>query len=138
MKLMVAAVASSLILSSACASEPAPESGPPRAGVTVAPFGTTPDGTAVELVTLTNANGIEVRAASYGGIIVSLRTPDRNGRFDDIVLGYDSLDGYVTNNSPYMGAIIGRYGNRIAGGRFELDSQFGHGSRFTVYLPRQT
>lgn len=123
MKLTVAAVAASLILSSACASEPAPESGPPGAGVTVAPFGTMPDGTAVELITLTNANGIEVRAISYGGIIISLRTPDRNGQLDDIVLGYDSLGGYVTDNSPYMGAIIGRYGNRIAGGRFELDGQ---------------
>jgi aldose 1-epimerase len=123
MRLTVAGVAAGLILSSGCTPEPAPESGPPRADVTVSPFGTMPDGTTVDLVTLTNAHGLEVRAMSYGGIIVSLRTPDRNGRLDDIVLGYDSLDRYVVNNSPYMGAIIGRYGNRIAGGQFELDGQ---------------
>jgi aldose 1-epimerase len=119
MKLTVAAVAAGLVLSSGCGAAP----GGPRAGVVVEPFGTMPDGTAVDVVTLTNAHGVEVRAISYGGIIVSLRTPDRDGHLDDIVLGYDSLDGYVTNNSPYMGAIIGRYGNRIASGRFELDGQ---------------
>lgn len=91
------------------------------ARVARSPFGTLSDGSAVELFTLTNANGIEVRAMTYGGIIVSLRTPDRAGRLDDIVLGYDRLDEYVKNNSPYFGAIIGRYGNRIAKGRFVLD-----------------
>ena len=74
----------------------------------------------MELFTLTNAHGIEVRLTNYGGIITSLKTPDRSGRFDDIVLGYDSLSGYLLN-SPYFGAIVGRYGNRIARGRFMLD-----------------
>jgi aldose 1-epimerase len=74
----------------------------------------------VELFTLTNAHGIEVRLTNYGGIITSLKTPDRSGRFDDIVLGYESLSGYL-HNSPYFGAIVGRYGNRIAKGRFTLD-----------------
>ena len=83
-------------------------------------FGTTKDGKAVDLYTMTNSHGIEVRAMTYGGIITSLRVPDRNGRFDDVVLGYDSLDGYL-KASPYFGAIIGRYGNRIAKGRFTLD-----------------
>jgi aldose 1-epimerase len=85
-----------------------------------APFGRTADGQPVELFTLTNAHGIEVRLTNYGGIITSLKTPDRSGRFDDIVLGYDSLSGYL-RNSPYFGAIVGRYGNRIAKGRFTLD-----------------
>jgi aldose 1-epimerase len=87
------------------------------------PFGTLPDGSAVEVFTLTNANGVEVRAMTYGGIIVSLRVPDRNGRVDDVVLGYDTAAQYATNNSPYFGAIVGRYANRIAKGRFTLDGR---------------
>jgi aldose 1-epimerase len=93
-----------------------------KAGVARAPFGRMPDGTAVEQFTLTNARGVEVRAISYGGIIVSLRVPDRQGRLDDVVLGHDSLQGYLTT-SGYFGAIIGRYGNRIAKGRFTLDGR---------------
>ena len=88
--------------------------------VTRAPFGRTPAGEAVEVFALTNAHGLRVRAITYGGVIVSLETPDRAGRRGDIVLGYDSLDGYL-RSSPYFGAIVGRYGNRIAGGRFTLD-----------------
>jgi len=88
--------------------------------LTPAPFGRTSEGQAVELFTLTNIHGIEVRLTNYGGIITSLKTPDRSGRFDDIVLGYDSLSGYL-HDSPYFGAIVGRYGNRIARGRFTLD-----------------
>jgi aldose 1-epimerase len=90
--------------------------------VSRSPFGTTPQGDSVHVFTLTNAGGLEVRAITYGGIIVSLRTPDREGGFADIVLGYDALDGYLTD-SPYFGAIVGRYGNRIAGGRFTLDGE---------------
>lgn len=93
-----------------------------RPGVTRAPFGRLPSGEAVELFTLTNAHGIEVRAMTYGGIITVLRTPDRAGRPGDVVLGHDSLAGYLApDNSPYFGAIVGRYGNRIANGRFTLD-----------------
>jgi aldose 1-epimerase len=88
--------------------------------VTRAPFGRTPAGEAVESFTLTNAHGIELRAISYGGIIVSLRVPDRDGRLDDVVLGHDTLDGYLARPS-FFGALVGRYGNRIAGGRFTLD-----------------
>lgn len=90
--------------------------------VTKAPFGRLPDGTPVEIYTLKNANGMEARICTYGGIVVSLTAPDRNGRFADVVLGYDDLDGYVTNN-PYFGCLVGRYGNRIAKGRFTLDGQ---------------
>ncbi len=93
-----------------------------RRSVTRAPFGRTPAGEPVELFTLKNAHGLELRAITYGGVIVSLRTPDWSGRFADIVLGFDSLAGYV-RGSPYFGAIIGRYGNRIAQGRFTLDGK---------------
>jgi len=90
--------------------------------VSRAPFGRLPDGggRAVELFTLRNAHGVEVRAMTYGAIITSIRTPDRTGQIADITLGFDSLDGYVAG-SPYFGAIVGRYANRIAGGRFTLD-----------------
>src|SRR5919109_13416 len=89
-------------------------------GVTRAPFGRLPDGRVVELFTLTNAHGVEVRAMTYGGIITVIRTPDRNGQLDDIVLGFDRLAGYL-GDSPYFGAIVGRYANRIARGQFTLD-----------------
>ena len=87
-----------------------------------APFGKTPGGTPVEIYTLRNRGGMEARVTTYGGIIVSLKTPDRNGRFDDIVLGCDKLEGYL-KNTAYLGAIIGRYGNRIAKGKFTLDGK---------------
>src|SRR5437867_8514094 len=93
-----------------------------RAHITRTPFGTTADGKAVELFTLTNAHGVEVRAMTYGATIVSLRTPDRGGHLGDIVLGYPTLAGYLAQ-SPYFGAIVGRYGNRIAKGRFTLDGK---------------
>jgi aldose 1-epimerase len=92
------------------------------ASVNKAVFGTTPDGQAVEVYTLTNPQGMEVRAITYGGIITSLRVPDRNGEFDDIALGFDNLEGYL-KNPPFFGAIIGRYGNRIAKGQFTLDGK---------------
>lgn len=84
------------------------------------PFGQTPDGKAVELYTLTNANGMKVAITTYGGIAVSLTAPDREDKYADVVLGYDNLDGYLAG-SPYFGAIVGRYGNRIAKGKFTLD-----------------
>jgi aldose 1-epimerase len=83
-------------------------------------FGTTPDSKPVDLYTLTNTHGMEVRVMTYGGIIVSLRVPDARGAFDDVVLGCDSLAGYLAGH-PYFGAIIGRYANRIAKARFTLD-----------------
>jgi aldose 1-epimerase len=89
-------------------------------GVTRAPFGTTIDRKAVEIYTLTNAHRVEMRMITYGGIITSLKVPDRSGHFGDIVLGFDTIDGYL-KDSPYFGALIGRYGNRIAKGQFTLD-----------------
>ncbi len=85
-------------------------------------FGQTKDGKPVELYTITNSHGVEVRAITYGGIVVSLRVPDKNGKLDDVVLGFDKLDGYL-DKSPYFGAIVGRYGNRIANGKFSLDGK---------------
>ncbi len=93
-----------------------------------APFGQLPDGNRVELFTLTNAHGIEVRAMTYGAIITSIQTPDRTGKRADIVLGFDSLAGYVAG-SPYFGAVVGRYANRIARGQFTLDGVTYHLAR---------
>jgi aldose 1-epimerase len=84
-------------------------------------FGTV-QGSPVELFTLTNAHSLEVRCTNYGGIILSLRVPDKRGRPDDVVLGFDNLDGYL-QKQPYFGAIIGRYTNRIAEARFTLDGK---------------
>lgn len=90
-------------------------------------FGQLPDGRQVDVYRLANANGIEMRVIDYGGIILSLKTPDVRGEFDDIVLGFDSLDAYLSDAyrqaNPYFGALIGRYGNRIASGRFSLDGE---------------
>lgn len=83
-------------------------------------FGKLPSGEEVTEYTLTNPAGIEMSVINYGGIIRTLKVPDRNGSLDDIVLGYENLQGYL-DASPYFGAIIGRYGNRIANGKFELD-----------------
>ncbi len=88
--------------------------------ISKAPFGKTLDGKRVDIYTLANSNGVEARICNYGGILVSLKAPDRHGQMGDVVLGYDDLDGYLTN-SPYFGAMIGRYGNRIARGKFTLD-----------------
>jgi aldose 1-epimerase len=88
----------------------------------LAPFGRTPDDKLVELITLRNNAGVEARVLTYGGIILSLKTPDSSGAMDDIVLGFDDLPQYFTK-SPYFGCIIGRYGNRIAKGRFTLDGK---------------
>jgi aldose 1-epimerase len=82
-------------------------------------FGTV-DGQPVYLFTMKNKNGITVKITNYGGIITSIIIPDNKGRFGDIVLGYDSLKGYL-EATPYFGAIVGRYANRIAKGRFNLD-----------------
>jgi aldose 1-epimerase len=79
-------------------------------------------GTPVEMVTLKNKNGMEVQAISYGGIITSLKVPDRAGTFADVVLGFDQSNQYFADPPPpFFGAIVGRYGNRIANGQFVLD-----------------
>jgi aldose 1-epimerase len=92
-----------------------------KSGVQQQDFGTR-DGRPITLYTLTNTHGVEVRAMTYGGIIVSLRVPDRKGQLADIVLGHDKAEGYIPN-PPYLGAIVGRYANRIANGTFTLDGK---------------
>ena len=101
-----------LILTSGCSLHPK--------RVSRSPFGTLPDGRAVESFMLTNAHGLEVRVMTYGAIITHIVTPDKNGRRADVVLGFDSLAGYLAG-SPYFGAVVGRYANLIARGRFSLD-----------------
>src|ERR1700730_3316594 len=89
-------------------------------------FGKLPSGEQVDLYTLRNAKGVEVAIMNYGARVVALKVPDRTGKFDDVVLGFDQLDGYLKEN-PYFGAIVGRYGNRIAKGQFTLD-----GAKYTL------
>lgn len=93
-----------------------------KMSLTQAPFGTT-DGKEVIEYTLTNANGVSVKILNYGGTITHLITPDKNGTSGDVVLGYDSLSGYQQTGNPYFGSLIGRYGNRIANGKFTLDGK---------------
>ena len=80
------------------------------------PFGTTPDGVAVERYTLKNSKGVEVGVITYGARVTHILVPDRSGAVANVTLGFDTLDGYLKDN-PYFGAIVGRYGNRIAKGQ---------------------
>lgn len=97
-------------------------------GMQKTPFGKMPDGQAIDLYTMTNSHGMQVAIMNYGGIVVSLKVPDRAGHFDDVVLGFDNLDGYL-KPEPYFGALIGRYGNRIGHAQFTLDGK-------TYHLPK--
>jgi aldose 1-epimerase len=99
---------------SASAGSPAPSS------ITQMPFGKTPAGIPVTRYTMRNRAGMEARITNYGGIVTSLTAPDRHAHYADVVLGYDTLGEYL-KASPYFGALIGRYANRIAQGRFKLN-----------------
>ncbi|MCC6393908.1 MAG: galactose mutarotase [Bryobacterales bacterium] len=115
-----AATLAALAVLSSCSS-PKPE--PPKTmKIRKQPFGQTKNGESVELYTLTNRNGVETSITNYGGRVVTLKVPDRAGKFADVVLGFDTLDGYL-GNSPYFGALIGRYGNRIGKAKFTLDGK---------------
>ncbi len=101
----------------------APVGATPQPGSTTKKsFGKTPDGQPVDLYVLTNKSGAEASITNYGGAVVSLKVPDRNGKFADVVLGYDNADGYVADKS-FFGALIGRYGNRIGHAQFALDGK---------------
>jgi aldose 1-epimerase len=109
-----------------CTSAPEPQPPAPtqpKGKITSASFGTK-EGTQVELYTLVNAKGAEAKITNYGGIVVSLKMPDRSGKYGDVVLGFDSLDGYTNaayaKSNPYFGALIGRYGNRIGKAKFAI------------------
>jgi aldose 1-epimerase len=104
----------------------------PKPRVTQTPLDRTADGQVVDLITLRNNAGITVSIITYGGIIMSLRTPDRAGQMDDIVLGFDNVGPYA-DKSPYFGCLIGRYGNRIAKGKFTLD-----GNSYTLATNNET
>lgn len=90
--------------------------------VTSVPFGKLPDGKQAHLYTLTNANGIEVQATDFGGILTAIKTPDKNGKLGDIILGFDNLDAYLSSTA-HFGAMVGRYGNRIGKGQFTIDGK---------------
>jgi aldose 1-epimerase len=93
-----------------------------RPTITKASFGSLADGTPVDIYTLTNSRGMEVKILTYGGILQSIKVPDRHGRFTNVTLGFDNLADYVAK-SPYFGCITGRYANRIAKGQFQLNGQ---------------
>ncbi|HYD85748.1 MAG TPA: galactose-1-epimerase, partial [Opitutus sp.] len=92
------------------------------AAIRVANAGLMPDGSEVKSFTLENDRGVRATLLEYGAILASLEVPDRNGKLADITLGYDSLDGWLSNTS-YFGAVVGRHANRIAAGRFTLDGK---------------
>src|SRR5688500_886023 len=102
----VAILALSLAMLNACDSKETAQPQSPKASIQSASFGQTSEGVAVELYTLRNARGMEARIATYGGTVTRLTAPDRKGQYADVVLGYDTLDGYL-KNSPYFGALIG-------------------------------
>jgi aldose 1-epimerase len=111
------------LLATACGNQSASEEETitgTRPAITIKEYGHTGD-SAIREYTVSNTSGMQVRIINYGGIITSLLVPDKNGKPANVVLGYDSLAGYLQNNNPYFGALIGRYGNRIAKARFELN-----------------
>jgi len=96
-----------------------------RESIQRSPFGKAPDGAGVDLFTLTNRHGMVMKMMTYGATITEIKAPDRSGKMGDVILGFDTLPEYV-KNSPYFGATIGRYGNRIAGGKFTLNGKTYH------------
>jgi aldose 1-epimerase len=105
-----------------CASAGSDVPAPSSSNISRQSFGKTADGKAVDLFTLRNSKGVEVQIMNYGGIVTSFKAPDRNGKMGDVVLGYDNLAGYL-KASPFFGALVGRYGNRIAGAKFTLNGK---------------
>jgi aldose 1-epimerase len=94
---------------------------------TSASFGKATDGTEIQLFTLTNPNGLKATISTYGGTLTSLLVPDKDGKMSDVILGFDKAEGYLSpefkKSNPYFGALIGRYGNRIAKGKFTIDGK---------------
>jgi aldose 1-epimerase len=124
-KLRIAIFIAVLAVPCLCAAQNVSARGPKLTHQT---WGQTPQGQPVEIYTLANARGMEARIITYGGILVSLKVPDRRGKFADVVAGFDSLDGYVGQPPPpFFGALVGRYANRIANATFTLD-----GVRYTL------
>lgn len=118
LRILSVAMALSIVVSAGCSSRTTASTEMKASEKTL--WGKTPDGRDVELYTLKNARGAEARIMNYGGVVVSLKVPDRQGTMGDIVAGFDKYDDYL-KPPPYFGAIIGRYGNRIGNARFRLD-----------------
>ncbi|HVY85070.1 MAG TPA: aldose epimerase family protein [Caulobacterales bacterium] len=120
MRMMFAGLLAAALSLAACNQAATTTASTSASHVQQAVFGRTPDGREIDVFTLTNAHGVEVKLMNYGAAITSLKTPDREGHFGQIVLGFDTLDPYLAG-VPYFGAVVGRYGNRIARGHFTLD-----------------
>jgi aldose 1-epimerase len=110
------------LITAACLAGPAVAADKAQAGVVKKPFGKTADGTAVDLYVLTNVNGVVAKVMSYGVTVTELHVPDAAGKLEDVVLGFDDLEGYLKGH-PFFGCIAGRVANRIAKGRFTLDGK---------------
>ncbi len=104
-------------------STPADEAGTATTDLPVESFGTLPDGRETHLYTLTNSAGMTAKVSDFGATLVSLTVPDKDGNLADVTYGFDSVDGYNSENNPYFGASVGRFGNRIAHGKFTLDGK---------------
>ena len=111
----LASLAVLLVLISACTSKV-------EETITIQDFGQTEDGTAVHLFTLKNTNGMEVKMTDYGGTVTSIVVPDKEGNMENVILGFDNIDDYLAG-TPFFGATIGRYGNRIGKGKFTLNGE---------------
>lgn len=118
--LTLTAAAAAVCLSPACAEQPPKTEG--QMSVTKSRFGSTDDGQAINLYTCRNTHGLVMKVTNYGAIVVALEAPDRDGRLANVTLGFGSLDGYLKRH-PYFGSTVGRYCNRIAGGKFTLQGR---------------
>jgi aldose 1-epimerase len=105
-----------------CSKKSAPPANVPTLDVEESFYGITPDGDSVTAFTLTDGKGMEAKLITWGATLIMLKVPDKNGNYEDVTLGYDSLEGYY-NGTSYIGASIGRYANRIAKGKFTLDGK---------------
>jgi aldose 1-epimerase len=122
MKKQVLAFFAALSLLAACNSNKTEDASAVKAGISEKSFGTI-DNEAITQYTITNANGMQVSIINYGGTVTNLITPDKDKKMGDVVLGFDSLSGYLQKGNPYFGCLVGRYGNRIAKGKFTIDGQ---------------
>src|SRR5262245_45695205 len=120
-KLFTLAGLAVLLLGAAAVAAPEPI-GRPRAKVEKQPFGKTPDGTRVDVYTLTNVHGLVAKVITYGATLTQLHVPDRKGKFADVVLGFDTLEGYLKGH-PFFGSTVGRVANRVAGAKFTLNGK---------------
>src|ERR1041384_4964070 len=93
-----------------------------KVGITEKAFGSYENDPVTEYI-ITNSNGMQVSILNYGGTVTKIMTPDKNNKMGDVILGYESLDGYLQKGNPYFGSLVGRYANRIANAKFTLDGK---------------